>query len=164
MDTNPTTPRASSGTTPQRYIRTFANDMDIYQKGGMPGLAPLKSSPPPPETPAVPGREPLPIPGVVSAPPPPMMIHKPMTPFQAPAERLIEASPIQEEPIIGHQALAVEPAPLLPPLPPEEFEKPNPIETYSQDFRARMKDMRASTATVLAAEQDSANRSLWDWV
>ena len=85
-----------------------------------------------------------------------MMIHKPMTPFQAPAERLIEASPIQEEPIIVHQALAVEPAPLLPPLPPEEFEKPNPIETYSQDFRARMKDMRASTATVLAAEQDSA--------
>ncbi|MDP2655032.1 MAG: hypothetical protein Q8P17_00495 [bacterium] len=34
--------------------------------------------------------------------------------------------------------------------------KPSPIETYSGDFLQRMKDTHASTATVLAAEQDAS--------
>lgn len=130
--------------------------MDIFQKGGTPGLAPLKSAPTPMESSPVPTRAPLPIPGVVSAPPPPAAILKPLpNPEQAPRERLIESSPIMERPITMPQMPATEPAPLLPPLPPEN-EKSNPIETYAQDFRARMKETRASTLSVLAAEQDAA--------
>ncbi len=35
------TPR---GAEPQKYIRTFAGDMAVVQKGGVPDLAPLTSS------------------------------------------------------------------------------------------------------------------------
>lgn len=158
MDTNPTpAPAESGGKAPERYIRTFANDMDIFQKGGTPGLAPLKPAPTPVESTPVPERAPLPIPEVVSAPPAPTMIQKPIPkPEQAPAERLIEASPIMERSIVVPRVPATEPAPLLPPLPPEQSEEPAPLETYAQDFRSRVKETRSSTLSVLAAEQDAA--------
>ncbi len=43
-----------------------------------------------------------------------------------------------------------------PPIPKPEPPKLSPIETYASDFSQRMKDTHASTATVLAAEQDAA--------
>ncbi len=43
-----------------------------------------------------------------------------------------------------------------PPIPEAEPLKPSPIKTYSGDFLQRMKDTHASTATVLAAEQDAS--------
>ena len=52
-----------------------------------------------------------------------------------------------------------EPKPLPKPEPPlvvpPEQVKPTPIKTYASDFADRMKETHASTATVLAAEQDS---------
>src|SRR3989344_1706775 len=55
------------------------------------------------------------------------------------------------------------PEPLLPstpPIPKVESPKPSPIETYSGDFLQRMKDTHASTATVLAAEQDASTSGI----
>lgn len=49
-----------------------------------------------------------------------------------------------------------EPTPPTPPVPEAEPLKPSPIKTYSGDFLQRMKDTHASTATVLAAEQDAS--------
>ncbi len=43
---------------------------------------------------------------------------------------------------------------------PVPLEKPTPLKTYAGDFLERMKETRASTVTVLAAEQDSAPRVL----
>ena len=97
--------------------------MSIFQKGGTPGLAPLRASAP------------------------------------EPAERLVEASPLAAVPPTA-PAPAAAPAPILRPTPPPVSEAPTPIETYSGDFRARVKETRASTATVLAAEQDAAAQSM----
>lgn len=71
---------------------------------------------------------------------------------RAPAERLVAASPIAPlppaPPVQSSESTPVPPAPEVPP-------KPVPIQTYSDDFRKRMKETHASTATVLAAEQDA---------
>ena len=75
---------------PKKYIRTFAGDMEIVQKGGTPELAPFSKRPASPNPPASP-----------------------------------------------------------PPSPPNA-----PLKTYAGDFSERMKKTHASTATVLAAEQD----------
>ena len=121
MDTNPVpTPPAQSPTppankkAPEKYIRTFENDMSVFQKGGMPGLAPLVA----PE----------------------------------PAERLVAAAPAAPAP---EPTLPAEP---LISLSPPVFAAPTPIQTYSGDFRERVKETGASTATVLAAEQDAIAR------
>lgn len=46
--------------------------------------------------------------------------------------------------------------PPAPSKPKEEVVKPIPLQTYEGDFSKQMKDTKASMATVLAAEQDSA--------
>ena len=110
MDTKAATPESpSGGKEPEKYIRTFAGDMELVKSGVTPDLAPLTPATAP-ETP----------------PPPP--------------------HPEQVAPL----------TPLIPAKkpPPEPF----PLKTYSGDFTDRMKETRASTATVLAAEQDSATR------
>lgn len=97
---------------PEKYIRTFAGDMEILKKGGTPDLAPLGS--PPADEPS-----PQPDPLKVSVP---------------------------------SLAQAVTPAPsVVVPKPPQV----SPLKTYSGDFTDRIKETNASTATVLAAEQDS---------
>ena len=118
-DVVPLVPDSSfGGQQPERYIRTFAGDVDVFQRGGTPGLSPLKSAP-------------------------------------KPAERLIESSPVSEVP-------QAPPIPIVEQLPqpeapaPKAPEGPTPLETYSNDFRQRLNDTHASTATVLAAEQDAA--------
>lgn len=75
----------------------------------------------------------------------------------SPSERLVEASPIPSVP----QSVPP-PAPLPPvleqkPTLPKEEEKPTPLKTYSSDFSERVHETHASTATVLAAEQDAAS-------
>lgn len=123
MDTNPTPSSAAvSGTPPEKYIRTFGNDMSIFQKGGTPGLAPLEKVGP------------------------------------LPAERLVASSPL---PPTGVSAPVLTPTPVLEPVaPPAPVvpEGPTPIKTYSEDFRERIKETRASTASILAAEQDAEKR------
>lgn len=75
----------------------------------------------------------------------------------SPSERLIEASPLSSAP-----QPVPPPAPLPPvleqkPTLPKEEEKPTPLKTYSSDFSERVHETHASTATVLAAEQDAAS-------
>lgn len=110
MDTNDKKPDVVSGAElSEKYIRTFAGDMETLKKGGVPDLVPLT---PPPATEISPQ---IPIPAPISIP-------------QAPIARTPEAP------------------------------KTSPIETYANDFSQRMKETRASTATVLAAEQDAGPR------
>ena len=108
-------PESLGGEAPEKYIRTLEGDINVFQRGGTPGLAPLKNA-------------------------------------QVPAERLVAASPITATPAsVPVQPPESEPVPSAPEAPP----KPVPIQTYSDDFRQRMKETNASTATVLAAEQDA---------
>ena len=104
MDTTPipqTTPIDTKP--PEKYIRTFAGDIEAVKKGWMPNLAPLKKAPPTP----------------------------------IPEQTAVQSSP---------------PPPVQPPPPP-----PSPIKTYSYDFLQKFKKTNASTATILAAEQDAAS-------
>ncbi|MDP2652162.1 MAG: hypothetical protein Q8O94_03430 [bacterium] len=76
----------------------------------------------------------------------------PFTASPSPSERLVAASPITPPQATPNS----EPIPPPAPLPPLQSAGPSPIETYASDFSDRMKETSASTATVLAAEQDSA--------
>ena len=128
----------------KKYIRTFAGDMEIVKRGGEPDLTPLEPTPEEPTSPLpeepVPPAPAAPLPSPESLPPPPI----------TPTGPLVEA------------------APLLPPDPPSspiQFQdstpvrapeiKGSPLETYAGDFLDKVKDTRASTATVLAAEEDA---------
>ena len=120
MDENATTPSpAPEKGEPEKYIRTFAGDMEVLKQGGSPDLAPLGQ----------------PHPGA--------------------KERLVAPSPIAPPPPSAPAPLpSPKPEPPPPPAPPELA----PIKTYAGDFSERMKDTRASAATVLAAEQDRTMR------
>jgi hypothetical protein len=178
----------SSEDSPKKYIRTLSGDMMTLQKGGIPNLELLKEKQK--ETPlgeylttpsGTKGKEKLvadmtvdmsaELPQVPSSPqfsrlpqvPVPPTPPLPPVPLPSASERLIEASPIVD-------------LPPLPPIPPvslkmdriEQFamvSKPsevvsNPLKTYVNDFRDRMKEKNASAMTVLAAEQDAGPVSL----
>lgn len=103
----------------EKYIRTFAGDMEILQKGGTPDLSPLDAT-----LPAGPGGHTL--------------------------GQTVPAKP------------SGPPAPIAAPTPPPVVPKPpvgDPLKTYTSDFTDRMRETHASTATVLAAEQDSKVRA-----
>lgn len=103
MDASSITPNATPGKKePEKYIRTFAGDMEILKKGGTPDLTPLSPN---------------------AAPLPQTLIPKSFVP-----------------------------PPVVPPKPPPV----DPLKTYSGDFTDRIKETHASTATILAAEQDSS--------
>ncbi|MBI5405580.1 hypothetical protein HY972_00875 [Candidatus Kaiserbacteria bacterium] len=125
MDTKTTTQSSApdkglssaGGQEPEKYIRTFAGDMEILQKGGVPDLAPLEPAHP------------------------------------APSERLVAGSPLPPTP-------APTAAPIQKPVPAKATPPlVSPLETYSGDFSERVKETRASTATVLAAEQDAGREA-----
>jgi len=118
MATNvPTTPDTPGNDAPEKYIRTFAGDMETLQKGGNPDLVPLDPS------------------------------------YASARDQLIEASPVAT-PAPKPAARLPEPVPLIPkPPPPPEVA---PLKTYEGDFSDRVKEKKASTATILAAEQDMA--------
>ncbi len=100
----------------QKYIRTFAGDMETVKKGGTPNLKPLPS----PEA-------------TEDAAPPFSSVPLP-------------ATPILPSQLTGHLSVPMEMT-----LPP----KPSPLETYAGDFSDQLKKSNASTATVLAVEQDA---------
>lgn len=131
MDTLPTTPAATSDAEPKKYIRTFHGDLETLKKGGTPDLAPLGERPPVTAPgPAVPKPPPVSRPPV-SSPPPPVQIPS--------STRL--PTPVPEAP----------PTPSVP-------QPTAPLKTYGGDFTARMKETQATTATVLAVEQDLGPR------
>ena len=101
---------------PEKYIRTFAGDMETFKKGNAPDLVPL-TAPTLEERPVAAPATPIPVPVSIQNPS--------IVPKAAPA--------------------------YIPPAPANA-----PIKTYSSDFSDRMKEQHASSATVLAAEQDSA--------
>ncbi len=115
----------------QKYIRTFAGDMETVKKGGTPNLKPLPS--PDATEGAAPPFSSVPLP----------------------------ATPILPSQLTGHLSvpMSVILQPVLPPplvvLPPPPPPKPSPLETYSGDFYDRMKKSNASTTTVIAAEEDA---------
>lgn len=142
MDTN-TTPQSAPPAPPgkeqpKKYIRTLESDMATLKKGGTPDLTPLveETSAPTTKSPEVT----LPI--------------EPIPTFS----QIIKTSP--RPPTSPPPPAPVPPKPVPPPEPPPiivppEPVKPSPIETYGGDFANRMKEEHASTATVLAAEQDA---------
>jgi len=150
MDTNAhiplqrTTPIPSKKNEPEEYIRTFEKDMATLKKGGVPDLTLfIKDTPTPSkesfdrELPIIPIQTPLSIqPKIkISTPPPPQAPLPVLRPKPAPL-------------------LQPEPPRIPPPPPPVE-----PLETYANDFSDKMKETHASTATVLAAEQDSLKQT-----
>ncbi len=149
---------------PEKYIRTFAGDMQTLKAGGVPDLAPLiKSTEAPRERPANPPKPvPPPPPKPVSPPPPPAPVIPPPTLVPPPEPAPIElpkpvAPPIPEPKPIERPAppptFVRTPPPIEPaePLPP-----PTPLQTYASDFTDKIKETHSTTATILAAQQDSA--------
>jgi hypothetical protein len=146
MDTPSTTPNtASPAELPKKYIRTFEGDMATIKKGGMPDLVPLqeaKSSSVPVEKPVV-----SPAPSVVPSTIPSSNVgHVSFSPLSIPIMK-------NEPPPIPTPTPVPETVPEPIPVPEPT---PIPLETYASDFSDRMKESHASTATVLAAEQDAA--------
>lgn len=136
--------------TPEKYIRTLEGDIEAVKKGIVPNLSPLKAPPPPASaTPAA------------TPPPPPLNVPQSGTSGEHSAEQnVLAATTPPPPPPIPKPLPAPKPEP-PPPLPPppqkivEAREGPSPIETYAGDFSQKVKDTHASTATVLAAEQDA---------
>src|ERR1035437_530782 len=141
-------PDSSDKESADKYIRTFANDMEIFQKGGIPDLSPFQSS------------------GTIQPEslPPPLPIEIAPTEMEVPKPEVSPPKPLVPEVVKE-----------IPELPETEsmkvvdishknrmsqgFSSPAPLKTYSEDFRERMKETHASTMTILAAEQDSAPRT-----
>ncbi len=133
MDTLSTTPSSPpDADKPKQYIRTFHGDIETVKRGGTPDLAPLGAP-----TPS--GR--LITPETVH--PAPAVIQ----PAPAPAP----TPPTPPAPLVPP---AVEPVPVVAPEEPRS----SPLETYAGDFSEQVKKMKASTLSVLAAEQDSGTR------
>lgn len=142
MDTNAGAKNTTPDKNPQeKYIRTFAGDIETLKKGGIPDLKPLKrlsSAVPAPvaERPTV--AAPIVLPKPLLPIPPPLQAPKPILPPPKP----VLPPPIPKKIFI--------PPPIEQPPPPVM-----PLKTYAGDFSDRMRDTHSSTATVLAAEQDS---------
>ena len=111
----------------KKYIRTFAGDMETLKKGGTPNLAPLQEK----------TKEPL--------------AQPPTPPTKPQPEEASAPTPLPKLTLIPPSSPTVQ----MPPVPAVRAPQ-STLETYSGDFSDRMKDTKASTATVLAAEQDSA--------
>lgn len=81
------------------------------------------------------------------------------SPPPAPKERLVAPSPVL--PVTPPPSASI-PAPAVAPIPTPVAVPEVPketLKTYSSDFLDKVKEMHASTATVLAAEQDSVTRA-----
>lgn len=150
MDTSKNTEKASApGKFPAKYIRTYLSDMDIFQRGGTPSLAPMKESIQPPlKDDVFPEQSLQPVPTVAPlAPlvPSPAQLKVPVgfeveriqTPIPTPVPTVVK------QPVLPAKVAKTIAEPVL-----------APIETYSDDFRKRVEEKGSSTASVLAAEQD----------
>src|SRR3989344_8693189 len=120
-----------TGAPPAKYIRTFETDMKTVQAKGTPDLTQLVETQESSESSEL-SELPTPIP-----------------------EPKIEPTPAQT----SEPAPAPTPKPdLVPVVPPPglpELGMPSPIETYTSDFADRMKETKASTASIIAVEQDA---------
>ncbi|MFA5942371.1 MAG: hypothetical protein WC798_01745 [Candidatus Paceibacterota bacterium] len=117
----------------KKYIRTFAGDIEAVQKGSTPDLVPLAESRPPSlETPPLP------------PPPPPTTSEPSLVPTPIPVSN------------VGHVSISPLSIPIAKVEPPSSKPDVSPLETYAGDFADRMESTNASSATVLAAEQDAA--------
>lgn len=167
MDTTKPTEGTAPNEQPKKYIRTFAGDMAAVEKGIVPNLAPLEE---PKSSPAERLVEASPLVPATEIPPP-------AAPMETPAFRPDNLPPPHvpvplQEPEIEMETIHIPPPP-PPPLPqpppkpqPEVIvspikapETPVPLETYAGDFSDKVKETHASTATVLAAEQDAAQKA-----
>ncbi|MFA5744612.1 MAG: hypothetical protein WC887_00075 [Candidatus Paceibacterota bacterium] len=129
---------------PKKYIRTFEGDMATIKKGGTPDLVPLqevKSSATPVTKPVEPPTTSSVVPSTI---PSSNVGHVSFSPLSIPIMK-------NEPPPIPTPA----PEPVPEPEPAPE-PTPAPLKTYESDFSDHMKESHASTATVLAAEQDAA--------
>jgi hypothetical protein len=141
MDTD--TPKPESSDPLQKYIRTFAGDMEVAKAGGKPDLAPL-----------LPHKESLAATPVVV---PPATVDPAPHVWDEQAREAalaqVRAKMAEDEAHAVHRSTE-KPEPLVERAEDIIAETPSPIHTYSEDFSDRMKDQHASTVTVLAAEQD----------
>ena len=152
------TPQAGDGSEQKRFIRTFAADMAAVQAGDTPDLQPLapnKNTPaavPEPATPIENAPAPQPETTVASAPvppvPPPTPAPEPEEDKQAILERLRAK--------VAASSAETAPSPVPEPATPQpDVAAPSRIHTYSSDFSEKVQDTHASTASILAAEQDA---------
>lgn len=147
---------------PKKYIRTYSGDMETLKKGGRPDLAPLGESTTEPEVtveqrtdlpPALPPLEKVKVSSssaeLASVPVEAKTVFTPAAP---------PPPPPAEPPPLPHIELPLpppEPPAAIPPPPPPPEPGPIPLETYQDDFAQRMKTQSASTASILAAEEDA---------
>jgi hypothetical protein len=134
---------------PEKYIRTFASDMEILKKGGVPALQPLGSTSEPTLSapgPVVGEKSEIPLAESPVRPPNPPVLPPPFIPPPPP--------PIPPKPPVPRPVPPPPPPPLPPPVRPTEINT-SPLQTYTGDFLKKVNDTHASTATVLAAEQDA---------
>jgi hypothetical protein len=153
MDTPPTKPPqitlSGSDEPPKKYIRTFEGDMETFKKGGAPDLKPLTPKVPAPQQPPRPVPTPLPV---ENAPTAAADAISPKDAPLAPTPKPLNTPPPEPPLSVRFRETST----VLPPEP--VMSKPlenSPLQTYSNDFSERVKERGASTATVLAAEQDA---------
>ncbi|MCR4276044.1 MAG: hypothetical protein NUV90_01535 [Candidatus Parcubacteria bacterium] len=140
--------KATEGTV-EKFIRTFATDFETLKKGGRPDLAPLSEK-----------KEEMSLPVVAPADRPALPAPLNLASQKSTVRPAVETpAPKQESaptralrPAVTIPLPSPEPVPVRTPTPPTTA----PLETYEGDFTERMRNQGASTATVLAAEQDSA--------
>ncbi len=122
----------------KRFVRTFHTDAEALSKGGIPDFTPVDA---PPEKEVVEN--------VVVQNSNEIDLNKASTGsslLTKPAPRPITAPPPPPPPA----------PPPPPPAPKKEEPKLAPLHTFTTDFADRIKETNASTASVLAAEQDAA--------
>jgi hypothetical protein len=159
IKTNVQTP-GQAAPSPKRFIRTFESDAATLQKGGSPGFTSLEKKESEPETKKVDAKSievseentlrdsSIPERPIFESPTPGIIPNIP--PLSRPSERLIESTTLPEPP---------PPPPELPKKEPPKAPKPigaEPLHTYTDDFSTRIQSTKASTASILAAEQDAA--------
>lgn len=129
----------------QRFIRTFLTDSATVKEGGVPDFTPViieEENIGAAIDPGIGTQEPLEKPEPAPPSPPTARAVEPELPKPAPPAPTIELPP--------------PPLPSPPPAPPPVAkEQPSPIHTFSTDFSDRIKETKASTATILAAEGDA---------
>ena len=167
MPPNPPKPGASSSNSGEvkRFVRTFERDAEALKSGGHPDFIEVgESVAPEPSNPILP---PSPLPQsspTLSIPPLPRPQPAPPQPIQAPPPSPVSFTlpPLEklvEESVLPPPPPPPPPKPLPAPTPPPPIPKTEAmLRTYTSDFSDQLKNTRASTATVLAAEEDRGTR------
>ena len=161
------TPQQGDSSEQKRFIRTFAADMEAVQAGETPDLKPLEPSKtgntstpqavevtPAPEPPQAPAQTSQQTPAPQAPVPSPTPAAEPEEDKEAVLARLRAKVAASTETKAQPQA-APAPTPATPPAQKTETPTSSPIHTYSSDFSEKVQDTHASTASILAAQQDA---------